>query len=97
MEPFAPEQPSTALERAPEDMLADLERLADAAELKVEISSAAVRERYEKELRPKLDEMRVLVAQESPVAKNALEDTIVLFREWLITAGARVVPAEPSE
>ena len=91
MEPFAPMEPSTDLERAPEDMLADLERLADAAELKVEISSDSVRARYEKELVPKLEEMRVLVAQKSPVAKNALEDTIVMFREWLITAGARVV------
>jgi hypothetical protein len=96
MDPFIAEQPSTDLERSPEDMLADLERLADAAELKVEICGPEVKQRFEEELVPKLEHVRVLVAQKSPIAKNILEDTIVLFREYLLTAGARVV-ATPIE
>jgi hypothetical protein len=93
MDPFALHQPSTELEKSAEDMLDDLERLVDAAELKGEISSPEVRQRFDKELAPKVDDVRRLVAQQSPRAKNALEDLIILFREYLLTSGARVVPA----
>ena len=91
MDPFNLQQPSTDRERSAEDMLADLERLADAAELKMEISGPDVKERFAKELIPKLEHVRVLVAQKSPIAKNALDDAIVLFREYLLSAGARIV------
>jgi hypothetical protein len=37
-------------------------------------------------LLPKLDDARRLVAQASPLAKNAVEDVIALFREMATTA-----------
>jgi hypothetical protein len=90
MDPFLA-KPSTNLERSPEDMLVDLENLNDAADLKREISGPEVEKRYATELAPKLEEVRRLVAQRSPLARNAAEDAIVLFREYLVTSGARVV------
>jgi hypothetical protein len=80
--------------RPAEEMLDDLERLNDAIVLKLDLAGRAdVEARYHAELVPKLDEVRRLVARKSPIAKNALEDAIVMFREFHITALATVVPA----
>jgi hypothetical protein len=88
------EEPSTELTLPAEDMLADLEKLNDAILLKVAHGgSQDVEKRYQEELAPKLSVIRKLVAQKSPIAKNALEDAIVVFREFHITAMAKVVTA----
>jgi hypothetical protein len=79
-------EPSTELERSAEDMLVDLERLVDAVEMKLESAPDAARRRFEGVLLPKLDDARRLVAQASPLAKNAVEDVIALFREMATTA-----------
>lgn len=79
-------EPSTELERSAEDMLVDLENLVDAVEMKLESASSSARARFDQVLVPKLGEARRLVAQESPLAKNAVEDTIAMFREMATTA-----------
>jgi len=95
MDPFAEERSADPhKDSSPEDLLVSLERFADAVLLKAEISSHEAKERYEKELLPRLEHVRRLVAQKSPMAGNAVQDTMVLFREYLLTTGAPVV-AEP--
>lgn len=79
-------EPSTELERSAEDMLVDLEALVDAVEMKLESAPASARARFDGVLVPKLDEVRRLVAQESPLAKNAVEDAIAMFREMATVA-----------
>lgn len=79
-------EPSTELERSAEDMLVDLEQLVDAVEMKLESAPDAARARYESILVPKLDDARRLVAQNSPLAKNAVEDAIAAFREMVAIA-----------
>jgi hypothetical protein len=86
-------EPSTQVERSAEDMLADLERLVDAVQLKLVTASDVVRARFEHMLAPKLAEVRRLVSQRSPLAKNAVEDAIVLLRETATVAPAAGVGA----
>ena len=80
------DEPSTDLDRSAEDMLVDLERLVDSVEVKLEAAPPAARERFDTVLVPKLEEARRLVAQQSPLAQNSVEDAIVLFRELATTA-----------
>lgn len=75
-------------QRSADELLSDLEELDDQVRRKVEISSEHVQKRYAAELAPKLDEIRKLVARRSAIARNAAEDALVRFREFLITAGA---------
>jgi hypothetical protein len=75
-------------QRSADELLADLEQIDEAVRKKVEIGSDAVKKRYETELVPKLDEVRKLVVRKSTIARNAAEDALVRFREFLITAGA---------
>jgi hypothetical protein len=79
-------RPSSDLNRSAEEMLSDLERLNDATLLKLEQAPDATRTRYDRELRPRLEEIRRLVAQRSIIAKNAIEDAITMLREIAITA-----------
>ena len=77
------EQPSTDLERVPDDMLSDLENLNDALSRKLETAAADVRRRYEGELVPLLEIARTLVAQRNIRARNVIADAVVQFRAFL--------------
>ena len=77
--------------RSPEELLEDLEALDDLVRKKVEIMRADIARRYTDELAPRLEEIRKLVTNRSPIARNAAEDAIVRFREYLITAAAPMI------
>lgn len=83
-------RPSPAPWQSPEDMLDEIEKLNEAILQKLEFAPEAAQARFRDELTPRLEAVRKLVAQKSPMAKNALEDLVVLFREFHITALARV-------
>jgi hypothetical protein len=74
----------------PEEMLAELEKLDEALELKLsrrkEAVPLAIRKKLEHELRPRLEECRTLVARRGSRAKNVCMDTLVLYRELSFTA-----------
>lgn len=70
-------------ERSAEEMLDELFALDDALERQLLGADDAVRARYERELLPKLEEAERLVDQKNGLAKNFIEDAIVLFREAL--------------
>ncbi len=81
-----------------DDLLASLESLDDEVCAKLERSGTdEAKRRYEVELAPRLEAVRKLAARRSPLAKNALEDTIVLLREFHITAMASVVAPTSSD
>jgi hypothetical protein len=74
-----------------ETLLAEIEALNDLVVKKIEYGSEAANERYTAELSPRLEHARKLAAQGSLLARNALEDAVVIFREFSITANARVI------
>lgn len=76
-------RPSPAPERSAEEMLGELRRLDEALQRKLAAEEPSLRARYEAELVPKLDEVTRLVEGENTIAKNAIEDAIVAFREAL--------------
>lgn len=79
----------------PEEMLAELEKLDEALELKLSRRKEAVppeiKKKLEQELRPRLEECRNLVARRGSRAKNACIDTLVLYRELSFTAFSVIV------
>jgi hypothetical protein len=64
----------------------DLEELVDEAELKLESATPAARERFENVVMPKVQEARRLVAQKSNLARQAIDDAVVLLRELVAIA-----------
>jgi hypothetical protein len=80
-------EPSPEL-RSAEELLVEIERVNELVLKKVEISPDETRRRYERELAPRLDEIRRLVAARASRARNAAEDTLVRLREFWITASA---------
>jgi hypothetical protein len=64
-------------------MLDELLKLDEALERKLFAAPEAARERYERDLVPRLEDAVALVQRRSSLAKNAIEDAIVLFREAL--------------
>ena len=64
----------------------DLEELVDKAELKLESATPAARERFENVVMPKVEEARRLVAQKSNLARQAIDDAVVLLRELVAIA-----------
>lgn len=64
----------------------DLEDLVDEAEMKLESAPPAARERFENVVMPKVEEARRLVAQKSNLAKQAIDDAVVLLRELVAIA-----------
>lgn len=71
-----------------EELLVEIEKMNELVLKKVEIASDETRRRYERELAPRLDEIRKLVGARATRARNAAEDTLVRFREFWITASA---------
>ena len=82
--------------RSPEELLEDLETLDEQVRRKVEILRPDIARRYPDELAPRLEEIRKLVAHRSPIARNAAEDAIIRFREFLITAAAPMISGDPT-
>ena len=68
-----------------EALLAELHALDEKIKKKVSISGAAMEERYETDIAPKVIAIEKLVTQRSPVARNAAEDALLRFREFFIT------------
>ena len=64
----------------------DLEELVDEAELRLESAAPAARERFENVVMPKVEEARRLVAQKSNLARQAIDDAVVLLRELVAIA-----------
>jgi hypothetical protein len=64
----------------------DLEELVDQAELKLEAAPPAARARFENVVMPKVDEARKLIAQNSSLARQAIDDALVLLRELVAIA-----------
>ena len=89
------ERPSTDPERSPEDMLTDLEDLNDAVIRKLETAIPEVRQRYEAELVPLLEDARIFVAQGNIRARNVLEDAVVRFR-MLLASSTQIDPSAAS-
>lgn len=80
------DEPSTDLGRSTEDMLADMEALVDAVEMKLESAPDGSRARFQDAVMPKVEEARRLSERRAPLARNAIEDAIVLLRELAATA-----------
>ena len=81
--------------RSAEEMLAELEGIDATIQLKLEREGLpdGVRRRYETELLPRLEDCRALAARRATRARNALMDTLVLYREFSFTALATIGPA----
>lgn len=74
-------------------MLAELESLNEALELKLERADPATKRRYADELVPRLEQARELTARGTSRARNACEDALTLFREVAFTANATITKA----
>lgn len=64
----------------------DLEDLVDEAEIKLSTAPPAARDRFENVVMPKVEEARRLVAQKSNLARQAIDDAVVLLRELVAIA-----------
>ena len=64
----------------------DLEDLVDEAEMKLESAPPGARERFENVVMPKVEEARRLVAQQSNLARQAIDDAVVVLRELVAIA-----------
>jgi hypothetical protein len=64
----------------------DLEELVDQVELKLESAPPAARDRFENVVMPKVEEARKAIAQKSALAKQAIDDALVLLRELVAIA-----------
>jgi len=64
----------------------DLEELVDQAEMSLESAPPAARERFENVVLPKVEEARRLLTSKSSLAKQAVEDALVLLRELVAIA-----------
>jgi hypothetical protein len=69
----------------------DLEELVDQVELKLETAPEAARERFENVVMPKVEAARKAIAQKSALAKQAVDDALVLLRE-LVTIAPQTGP-----
>ena len=69
-------------------MLAELEKLDAAIEVKLDREGvpADVRQRFEGELRPRLEECRAIVARRGSRARNVCMDALAAYREVAFTA-----------
>lgn len=74
-------------------MLAELERLNEALELKLERADAGTKRRYAEDLLPRLEQARELTARGTARARNACEDALTVFREVAFTANATITKA----
>ena len=74
-------------------MLTELEELDAAIELKLDREAVPheVKRRFEDELRPRLEECRVLVSSRGSRARNACMDTLVAYREFAFTSLVNIV------
>lgn len=83
------------MKKTPEEMLEELEKLDEAIELKLARREDAVPpevlKKLERELRPRLEECRTLVARGGSRAKNACLDTLVVYREFAFTSLTNIV------
>lgn len=83
------------MKATPEQMLAELEKLDASIELKlarreVEVPPQVL-DKLERELRPRLEECRTLVARGGSRAKNVCMDTLVVYREFAFTSFTNIV------
>jgi len=69
-------------------MLAEIEKLDAALEVKLDREDvpAAVRKKFEGELRPRLEECRAIVARNGSRARNVCMDALAAYRELAFTA-----------
>ena len=70
----------------------DLEELVDEAELKLESATPAARDRFENVVMPKVEQARKLLAQKSTLARQAVDDAVVLLRELVAIAPQQIGP-----
>jgi hypothetical protein len=85
--------PTPEPRRTAEEMLEELEKLDASIELKLDREAVppAVKNKFENELRPRLEECRTLVSRSGSRARNACMDTLVLYRELAFTALTNIV------